>query len=646
MDNSDEEEISIDRLPEQAEENLKRKFLDDPRVKESDNLIPNHQLVLAQQTSLQKLLEDVRNDYDKYGRKIDERISAKVWEVNNHSNKKDKTQLREEIMEEKEMHRALRLGLESDAYLNHPDSIVALRYFPKQIPDHGCRFEAISNNVFGNEGDSQQKTSSITIPLSRKFVKEHFDKAYVEKVMAMSSEDFLYLHDIQRNATRETRNLAENIQQHFKNNRNSYTLDLRGEDDEGIHYIMCLKVETEFSGPTLTQSPKATWYVKSYSKVHLRAEQLQNRYKTKVEPDSTDKNGIPMKYSEWLEIDYDMLSDENCVGNIIPDKLLSDVKKTFRTLVQNRSKCNQPLNTSVKTTITSDIHRFDDKFSWKTEPAVLEAHPQYCSKQKQIAAVRYDLKRSRFYGQIVNSVRSGRREYEREVPLDDDWVTANITESFIQAIKRRAKKNKYLWIPAGNSNKKPYPFEYNKQNPKIKFQQGDRQTCASSSLASCLHALGYIESAVWVEDYGRKYIESNNNDPSIILSALVNNLQSNQPFLNKRFKVTQIKLSSFDIYENKDKHIYLIQPLCSDGGISHAITIHNGLIYDSNLKYAVELNKDNLEYCIDSCYIGIHIGYALAPQPMGKRNKHIIRSIPSKALSKHEIEKIINQQFE
>jgi hypothetical protein len=44
------------------------------------------------------------------------------------------------------------------------------------------------------------------------------------------------------------------------------------------------------------------------------------------------------------------------------------------------------------------------------------------------------------------------------------------------------------------------------------------------------------------------------------------------------------------------------------------VTIYDGLIFDSNLKYSIELTRLHLEFCIDAVYEGILHGYEFVPR--------------------------------
>ena len=70
-------------------------------------------------------------------------------------------------------------------------------------------------------------------------------------------------------------------------------------------------------------------------------------------------------------------------------------------------------------------------------------------------------------------------------------------------------------------------------------------------------------------------------------------------------------LAKFDFRENQ---IALIVLMSSDGGASHAVTIANGWIFDSNESVALPLTQQALDYCTwdktnrTTC-VGFHSGY-------------------------------------
>jgi hypothetical protein len=221
--------------------------------------------------------------------------------------------------------------------------------------------------------------------------------------------------------------------------------------------------------------------------------------------------------------------------------------------------------------------------------------------------------------------------------MPDAWVNTNIDRNFINFLKENAKAQKFCWIPAGDSKpEKMDAIKYDSKLPIIQFNQGDRNTCATSSLASCLYSLGQASIASSIEEYGQRYTKDLSNDPSRIMPALFDYLQQNVVEFNKRWLPQKLDADNFDLWNDAFiEHPKLLQPIGSDGGVGHAVTVMNRLIFDSNLKHALPLNVQNLEFCIGAVYLGILSGYELVPVPerdpsATKRKKQIDRKRKTK----------------
>jgi hypothetical protein len=182
---------------------------------------------------------------------------------------------------------------------------------------------------------------------------------------------------------------------------------------------------------------------------------------------------------------------------------------------------------------------------------------------------------------------------------------------FQELLKARGTSTGFLFIPTGNANtERPYPYEYNLAYPKIKYQQGERNTCATSSIASCLHHLGFKDTAVWIEDFGKSFVADQTKDQHKIMNAMIFHVQQSIHEFTKNWNVQKIKVSEFDIWNDENRmNPKLLQILGSDGGVGHALTVYNGMIFDSNLEFAVDLTVLNLEFCIGAVYDGIVNGY-------------------------------------
>jgi hypothetical protein len=99
---------------------------------------------------------------------------------------------------------------------------------------------------------------------------------------------------------------------------------------------------------------------------------------------------------------------------------------------------------------------------------------------------------------------------------------------------------------------------------------------------------------------------------------------------SKFFEIIKIDAASFDIWKisHDDNTMYLLQLRGAVGFVAHAVTVWKGMIFYSNLKFAVQLTRLNIEYCVDTAYIGIFCGHHFAP-----------RTIISKIISKSKIKR-------
>jgi hypothetical protein len=86
---------------------------------------------------------------------------------------------------------------------------------------------------------------------------------------------------------------------------------------------------------------------------------------------------------------------------------------------------------------------------------------------------------------VIQSVeKSGRQRTTVEV-LSEEWIKKNTIVSSCQLLRK--KQNMFIWVPVGDARPDLYPYDYDKTLPPIAFPQEDRNTCVTSSFASCLH---------------------------------------------------------------------------------------------------------------------------------------------------------------
>jgi hypothetical protein len=124
-----------------------------------------------------------------------------------------------------------------------------------------------------------------------------------------------------------------------------------------------------------------------------------------------------------------------------------------------------------------------------------------------------------------------------------------------------------------------------------------------------------------IESFGRAYVANPELDQNKLLAKFCHWLDNSQVF-KKFFMTRRIDIHSFDMWNIEPNIPKLLQLKGGDGGVAHAITIHNEMIFDSNLDFAVKLNLRNIEYCVDAAYDGIFAGYEILRK---KKRKHLMK---------------------
>jgi hypothetical protein len=490
-------------------------------------------------------------------------------------------------------------GVRSETFLLHPNSLIALCQLPRSV-DKMFQYEAITNDtIIDPNGD----TKHTTILLTKNWVKDNFDADFLALVVNENqSQGFVNFLDIRENFTYETLATARQFHEEFKVNNHGARKRIQKayNHDQGTMYILSLKVVVEFP-PNEEEVRKKNWLIKSIGKGNFRNQRMLKR---------------AMEGDDWLDIDEGLVMHDDCIGHQCADQLLDEVLDQRRAILT--APTFQAEESSVK--LTSNIEDFDTR-----RPDQL---PCYTLGEKQIASLRYDPKTERFWGKVITAVIKNRKSYCAEL-VPTTWVQANLSPEFINTIKTHA--HKFIWIPAGNArDASDYPYEYDETFPKIHYLQGESNTCASSSLASCLHSINLHSAAEHVNNFGIDYLKCQENDPSKLMQKLVESLYSG--FVGSKYKIEKLNPDTFDVYSSESKSVvHLIQLVGSDGGIGHAVTIFNGKIFDSNLEYAVALEKKNLDYCIGAVYVGIGLGYGFYERKRPKstsaksrrRHKHV-----------------------
>jgi hypothetical protein len=208
------------------------------------------------------------------------------------------------------------------------------------------------------------------------------------------------------------------------------------------------------------------------------------------------------------------------------------------------------------------------------------------------------------------------------VSIDDPYVTENFSVKFLEELKRTRKG--FVDIPVGDS-KPSFLHQCPNLNvagaPTIKYVQGSNEDlCISNSLASAFHNLGFVEEARQIAEFGRDNCLGGTVDALEKVTTFANKVLPNWIEMHR-------KKLDFDYKTQLTKKDVFVGVLkASDGNCSHAITIHEGWIYDANENVTIPLCSEGLDYCTSteaqpSIFVEFKHGYIF--RYMGKNKKHL-----------------------
>ena len=193
-------------------------------------------------------------------------------------------------------------------------------------------------------------------------------------------------------------------------------------------------------------------------------------------------------------------------------------------------------------------------------------------------------------------------------------------EKFLSIVKHYSHKG-FVVIPPGDSVKRS--FEAPVQTPRsqqivVHFKQNEHNTCVFSSFASALWAIGFPEIGICVA----KEVKTTIDNPSVLarLAVLMGENFWLQPCKIKR--PNEFPLLTVDLSEA----LVVVVLKASDGSAHHAVTVHDGLIFDSNEQTSLPLCQANLDFLCSTdarraTYEGIATGYIY--QEQGKKQRII-----------------------
>ena len=210
---------------------------------------------------------------------------------------------------------------------------------------------------------------------------------------------------------------------------------------------------------------------------------------------------------------------------------------------------------------------------------------------------------------------------DREIRvLSSDEAEMLFESSFLEIVKKFGKTNGFFTVPPGDSKPKcSNAISCNRFA--IHFKQQEKQTCVCSSFASALWAVGWHSMAHKVAELGNTLSESH-----LVLQTVAKFMSNTwlQPV-----KISKKKKGPWPyplLTADLQNAIALVVLVASDGSRSHAITVHDGLIFDSNEDFALTLCRENLDALCStplrqSLFKNVATGYIFRDQKNDNRIK-------------------------
>ena len=179
------------------------------------------------------------------------------------------------------------------------------------------------------------------------------------------------------------------------------------------------------------------------------------------------------------------------------------------------------------------------------------------------------------------------------VHVDDDYVR----KSFGDALANDIIEHKVGWVDIAPGASKTsqlhkYPNLVVDNAPVIRFQQSfDQDLCLTKSFASVLFHLGFCDEARAIDRFGFDEFSDGAYNPMEKLRFISRKILPNWIENRKMPRDFDWKTD----LEQGQILVAVLKPI--DGNISHAISIHNGFIYDANEDVAIPLCEEGLDYC-------------------------------------------------
>lgn len=183
------------------------------------------------------------------------------------------------------------------------------------------------------------------------------------------------------------------------------------------------------------------------------------------------------------------------------------------------------------------------------------------------------------------------------VRTDDEFVS-QFKKGFLDEVKRL--RCGFVDIPVGDfkeSHLHEHPNLLVTEAPRVQFVQSEGEDlCVSKSLASALHAIGFVKVAESLNQYGESQLRGGTVD-AVRKVGQYAEIQLPR-WITRKVQKRPHMLDWQELLQERMKDTILLGVLNeSDGNGSHAVTIHGGYVYDANEVVTIPLCKEALDYC-------------------------------------------------
>ena len=163
----------------------------------------------------------------------------------------------------------------------------------------------------------------------------------------------------------------------------------------------------------------------------------------------------------------------------------------------------------------------------------------------------------------------------------------------------RVSNGEFLKIPLGDANEDVAPKEL-ESTVETNYVQLDKSFCLYYSMASALHYCGCKAAGREVFNHAKKYQHA---DADTQITKLIELMEKNVPSIGRcmKYNVRTSKkkkrnLELAELCETKTPYPTIVVPQCVDGGINHAVTVVDDLVFDATQSNALKLKEETFEW--------------------------------------------------